>query len=158
MQDLRAWLENLDALCGRVLREPTSGFHKMNLASALSRSKRALAVPSGRGRHIDQLVYDLAETADTVRRLMWDARYTLSDQYLETLSSLIEELRSEVAALIEEIPLPDPSLPAHAPVEPIAKSSSVAGHAPNRAGSIRIPGMASLRTGISALGKVVRRT
>ena len=41
LKNVSAWLENADALCGYILREPTSGLHKMNLCcGAVSRQAR----------------------------------------------------------------------------------------------------------------------
>jgi hypothetical protein len=102
LENLRTWLQNVDGLCGNVLREPTSGFHKMNLAQALRRSERVM-VAAGRGQKAGQPIARLVEIVDTVRRQIWDSQYALSDHYLEALRGLIEGLRREVVALIAEI-------------------------------------------------------
>jgi hypothetical protein len=103
LKSVSAWLENADALCGCILREPTSGLHKMNLASALSRGRRVLKAPTGRGRKADKMVAHLAETTDTVKRHIWGTHVPFRDQYLIALRSMIEQLRGEVVALIAEI-------------------------------------------------------
>jgi hypothetical protein len=103
LRDVSAWLENADTLCGYILREPTSGLHKMNLAAALSRGKRVLKAPTGKGRKADQMIAHLAETVDTVRRHIWGTQIPLKDQYLIALRSMIGQLQSEVAAVTAEI-------------------------------------------------------
>jgi hypothetical protein len=111
LENLRTWLENVDALCVNVLHEPTSGFHKMNLAQALRRGGRIMAA-AGKGQKAGQSIAHLAEIADTVKRQIWDSQYVLSDHYLEALRGLIEGLRREVVALIAEIEGdPETSLP-----------------------------------------------
>jgi hypothetical protein len=103
LKNVSAWLENADALCGYILREPTSGLHKMNLAAALSRGKRVLKAPTGKGRKADQMIAHLAETGERVRRHIWGTQVPFRDQYLIALRSMIGQLQSEVVALIAEI-------------------------------------------------------
>jgi hypothetical protein len=103
LKNVNAWLENADALCGCILHEPTSGLHKMNLAAVLSRGKRVLKAPIGRGRKADQMVARLAETVDRVRRHIWGTQVPFRDQYLIALRGMIGQLRGEVVALIAEI-------------------------------------------------------
>jgi hypothetical protein len=102
MKNLRVWLENIDALCGRVLREPTSGLHKMNLVTALSRGNLLLKVPTGGGQKIDRLVGRFAGTAAIVKRQIWGTEGVAVNQYLGFLRGLIEGFRREVIALVAE--------------------------------------------------------
>jgi hypothetical protein len=103
MLNLKSWLEKLDTLCRRILQDPVSGLCKMDLASALSRSKHYLVVPTGKGSAVDNLVENLAATGDTVRRQIWDAGFTLGSQYLKAVRSMIAALRTKIAELIAEI-------------------------------------------------------
>jgi hypothetical protein len=103
MLNLKAWLEKLDTLCGRILQDPVSGLYKMDLASALSRSKHYLVVPTGKGSAVDNLVEDLVGASDKVRRQIWDADFTLGSQYLKAVRSMIAGLRSKIGELIAEI-------------------------------------------------------
>ena len=135
MENLRTWLEDVDALCGSVLREPTSGLHKMNLAQALRRSERVMAA-AGKGQKADQPIARLTEIVDTVKRQIWDPQYAFSDRYLEALRSLIEGLRREVVALIAEIdgthndpdasPPTDQALASRSPVEKFVSAPATA--------------------------------
>jgi hypothetical protein len=102
MKNLRVWLENIDALCGRVLREPTSGLHKMNLVTALSRGRPLLKVPTGGGQKVDKLVVRLAGSAATVKRQIWGTEGIPANKYLGFLRGLIEGFRREIIALIAE--------------------------------------------------------
>ena len=132
LKNVSAWLENADVLCGCILREPTSGLHKMNLAAALPRGKRVLKTPTGRGRKADQMVARLAETVDRVGRHIWGAQVPFRDQYLIALRSMIGQLRGEVVALIAEIEeaqndsgasaFPIRTLSPHGPVDAISGS------------------------------------
>ena len=180
MENLRAWLENVDASCGSVLREPTSGLHKMNLALTLRRSKYVLKAPIGRGQKIDQLVAHLAETVDAVRCQVWDAPDAYRAQYLESLRRMIEGLRREVVALIAETkgrqtdliisPTPDQPLSSRRRIETIVSTSaagrrslSAASGEPSRqrpscASSATSTGLAFWWIGFTtALGKVIRK-
>ena len=100
MQNLTAWLANIDVFCGSILREPTSGLHKMNLVLALRSGKRALQL-GGRGENVDRLAAHLVETADAVRLQIWDAPF--KNHYLGEVRKLVERLRCEVAALVAAI-------------------------------------------------------
>jgi hypothetical protein len=102
MKNLRVWLENIDALCSKVLREPTSGLHKMNLVTALSRGRPLLKIPTGGGQKIDGLVGRFAGTTETLRRRIWGTEGIPANQYLGFLRGLIEGFRREVIALIAE--------------------------------------------------------
>jgi hypothetical protein len=102
LENLRTWLKNVDDLCVNVLHEPTSGFHKMNLAQALRRGERVMAT-AGRGEKAGRSLARLAEIVGTAKRQIWDSQYALSDHYLKALRGLIEGLRREVLALIAEI-------------------------------------------------------
>src|SRR5882757_689173 len=102
MKNLRVWLENIDVLCGKVLREPTSGLHKMNLVTALSRGKPLLKPPTGGGQKVDKLVVRLAGIAEMVKRRIWGTEGIPVNQYLGFLRGLIEGFRREVIALIAE--------------------------------------------------------
>jgi len=102
MKNLRVWLENIDVLCGKVLREPTSGLHKMNLVTALSRGKPLLKPPTGGGQKVDKLVVRLAGIAEMVKRRIWGTEGIPVNQYLRFLRGLIEGFRREVIALIAE--------------------------------------------------------
>ena len=127
LKNVSAWLENVDTVCGHILREPTSGLHKMNLAAALSRGKRVLKAPTGRGRNADQRITQLAETVDRVKRHIWGTQVPFRDQYLMALRSMIGQLQGEVIALIAEIEeaqndsgtstLPIQTLSPHGPVD-----------------------------------------
>ena len=103
LKSVSAWLEDADALCGCILREPTSGLHKMNLASVLSRGRRVLKAPTGKGRRADKIAAHLADTIETVRRQIWGTHVPFRDQYLIALRSMIGQLQGEVAALIAEL-------------------------------------------------------
>jgi hypothetical protein len=124
MLSLRAWLEKLDTLCGRILQDPVSGLYKMDLTSALSRSKHYLVVPTGRGSAVDSLVEHLAEAGNKVRRQIWDANFTLGSQYLKAVRGMIAELRSKIVELIVEISQSDQLLspPAAVALAPDAPS------------------------------------
>jgi hypothetical protein len=124
MLNLKAWLEKLDALCGRVLQDPVSGLYKMDLTSALSRSKHYLAVPTGKGPAVDKLVEDLAAAGDKVRRQVWDAGFTLGSQYLKAVRSMIATLRSKIAELIAEISRSDQLLSSPAAIALAAEVSN----------------------------------
>jgi hypothetical protein len=102
MKNLRVWLENIDALCGKVLREPTSGLHKMNLVTALSLGRPLLKIPTGGGQKIDGLVGRFAETTETLKRRIWGTEGVSAHQYLGFLRALIEGFRREIIALIAE--------------------------------------------------------
>ena len=102
MKNLRVWLENIDALCGRVLREPTSGLHKMNLVTALSRGSPLLKVPTGGSQKVDKLVGRFAGAAAMVKRQIWGTEGIPANRYIAFLRGLIEGFRREVIALIAE--------------------------------------------------------
>jgi len=167
LENLSAWLANVDTLCGSVLREPTSGLHKMNLALALRRSKHVMTA-AGRGRKVDQLIAHLAEVADMVRRQIWGSQSTFGDQYLKVLRSMIEGLRREVVALIAEIEgtqsdpstslLTDRVLASRGPVEKIVSPPAAASRCSPDAGESSSSIHRSFWTDfIRSLGKVVRK-
>ena len=124
MLNLKAWLEKLDTLCGRILQDPVSGLYKMDLASALSRSKHYLVVPTGKGPAVDNLVEDLVGAVDKVRRQIWDAGFTLGSQYLKAVRSMIAALRSKIGELIAEISRSDQLLSSPAAIALTADASN----------------------------------
>jgi len=124
MRHLRIWLDNLVAVCDSVLRQPTSGLHKMNLTLVLRRSKSVLKVPSGGSPQIDRLIGNLSEKADKVRNQIWDADFTFGDKYLEALRSMVGALRRDVFALIFEMSRPDQSMASRALAIPVATDDS----------------------------------